>query len=369
MRQGRRLVSVLTALALVPSLLSTAAWAVSEEEEYREYHAYNDSWTTEVAMEHTPVTDSVAALGESAAGGFYFDDGSGQIYGEQTQRADLKVAEEEILTVPGTIVGAEYTTEGGLALEGSGTPIDPYEITSAGDLAAFRNAVNNGTDFSGQFFELTRDIDLQAAGYDTWAPIGEYSSSVPFSGTFDGGGHTISGLHVEQSNGYAGLFGYTSGATIQDLGVSGSVSGSGSSGSSGSSESSVGGIVGLAYTGSQILRCYSSCTVTYTSSGFSYAGGIAGLLDRGSSVTDCYNTGRNIFGYYTAGTDYSSIADRNTGKYHGVSADPNVISNCNGAGKFQPCIAALGVERMSCGIKAAVWAKKNVISEHNLSTI
>ena len=243
MRQGRRLVSVLTALALVPSLLSTAAWAVSEEEEYREYHAYNDSWTTEVTMEYTPVTDSVAAWGESAAGGFYFDDGSGQIYGEQTQREDLKVAEEEILTVPGTIVGAEYTTEGGLALEGSGTSIDPYEITSAGDLAAFRDAVNGGYSFSGEYIELTRDIDLQAAGYDTWEPIGEYvyhSTSYPFSGTFDGGGHTISGLHVEQSSDYLGLFGYISGATVQNLGVSGAVTGNGYAG----------GLVGYADSGS-----------------------------------------------------------------------------------------------------------------------
>ena len=91
-------------------------------------------------------------------------------------------------------------------------------IADAWDLYFMRNALNGN-------FILTADIDLTGylvSGGDLdnngrgWAPIGEYYY-YPFSGTFDGNGHTIKGLRIEDTQtGYAGLFGYLTG-TVKDL--------------------------------------------------------------------------------------------------------------------------------------------------------
>ena len=87
-------------------------------------------------------------------------------------------------------------------------------ISSAEGLAWLAQQVNKGTPFSGKTITLSKSIDL--SGHE-WVPIG--TQAKPFSGTFDGGNHTISGMKitVSESNTLAGLFGRVSNAVIQNV--------------------------------------------------------------------------------------------------------------------------------------------------------
>ncbi|SHI18744.1 S-layer homology domain-containing protein [Sporobacter termitidis DSM 10068] len=90
---------------------------------------------------------------------------------------------------------------------GTGTSSDPYVISSAAGLAWFQGQVNAGNSYADQYIKLGQDIALSGQ----WTPVG--STSNPFAGSFDGQGHTISGLTIgsaesRSTEAYAGLFGY-----------------------------------------------------------------------------------------------------------------------------------------------------------------
>ena len=132
----------------------------------------------------------------------------------------------------GTITGGTFS--GGITgtpalATGSGTETDPYRIGTAEGLKWFRDKVNNATKEPDTKIcaELTKDIDLSG---EAWTPIGIggafYAGTPPYSGTFDGKGHTIKNLSIDRSAHYVGLFGYVYGGTIRNLTVSGSVKGS-----------------------------------------------------------------------------------------------------------------------------------------------
>ena len=177
-----------------------------------------------------------------------------------------------------------------------------YEVYNAEGLKNIAELVNEEWKL-GINITLTADIDLK--GID-WTPIGKDNNKA-YTGTFDGGGKTITGLTVTGSNKYAGLFGrigsggtvknvvlegvqitsdnssgYASGVagnswgTIENCSVSGSVSGS----------FSVGGVVGYQFGGS-ITGCSSSASVK----GTQRAGGVAGTTNSGATLTACYATG------------------------------------------------------------------------------
>ena len=101
-----------------------------------------------------------------------------------------------------------------VALEkGSGTEEDPYLIESAEDLATFSKLSQNDT-FEGKFIKLTTDITLE--GENNHSPIANWSCG--FGGTFDGDGHTISGVHIKNSGDGSGFFAAVQGgATIKNL--------------------------------------------------------------------------------------------------------------------------------------------------------
>ena len=176
-----------------------------------------------------------------------------------------------------------------------------YTVTTAEGLKAVADIANNGN----RSINITLDKDIDLTG-TTWTPIGT-SFSNSYTGTFDGGNHTITGLTVTGSNEYAGLFGYigsggkvknvvlegvqitsdnslgytggvvgNSWGTIENCSVSGSVSGT----------TFAGGVVGSQWGGS-ITGCNSSATVK----GVIFAGGIAGETNSGASLTGCYATG------------------------------------------------------------------------------
>ena len=199
--------------------------------------------------------------------------------------------------------GGEYTYTVSLAaakdlgytIESDGS----YTVTSADGLMNVAELVNGGkTDIN---ITLDKNIDLTGKG---WTPIGT-SFDNSYKGTFDGGGHTITGLTVTTNDQFVGLFGYLNRAgmvknvvmegiqitsnhmfgctggvvgyswgTIENCSVSGSVSGT----------DCVGGVVGSQKAGS-IIGCCTSATVK----GKHYVGGVAG--EKWGTMTACYATG------------------------------------------------------------------------------
>ena len=208
--------------------------------------------------------------------------------------------------------GGEYTytvslaaaKDPGYTIEGNGS----YTVTSADGLMNVAELVNGGkTDIN-----ITLDKNIDLTGKD-WTPIGT-SFDNSYTGTFDGGGHTITGLTVTTNDKYAGLFGYLgnfnngaatvknvvmegiqitcnhrlgyaggvagfSWGTIENCSVSGSVSGT----------KCVGGVVGAQKAGS-ITGCSSSATVKGTVD----VGGVAGQTNSSATLTACYATGNVI---------------------------------------------------------------------------
>ena len=189
----------------------------------------------------------------------------------------------------------------GYTIESDGS----YTVTSADGLMNIAELVNGGK----SDINITLDTDIDLTGKD-WTPIGtDYDNS--YKGTFDGGGHTITGLTFTTNDEYAGLFGRlnragtvknvvmegvqitsnqidggsiggvvgSSWGTIENCSVSGSVSGT----------VYVGGVVG-AQIGGSITGCSSSATVKGTVD----VGGVAGQTNSSATLTACYATGNVI---------------------------------------------------------------------------
>lgn len=132
---------------------------------------------------------------------------------------------------------------------------------------------------------LTAAIDLNN---EPWTPIGNFTegNKIYYEGTFDGGGHTISGLNVTGKFRCASLFGAVKGGTIKNLTVAGNVS---HNYSSTGLDCHVGGIVGSALDAATIENCSNNCSVTGGSGDF--IGGIAGSNIDNARIIDCYNVG------------------------------------------------------------------------------
>jgi len=169
--------------------------------------------------------------------------------------------------------------------KGSGTEADPYQISTATDLRNLASQINNlksSASYYAAHYVQTDDIDLENVN---WTPIGRYhesdtsdtlSAKVLFDGKYNGNKHKITGLYMDYSRKYAGLFGRLNGnAVIEKLTVEGNLK---------STSFSVGGIVGEAAFGSKIINCSFNGTVK----GNENAGGIAGKIHNGSSISSCY---------------------------------------------------------------------------------
>ena len=218
-----------------------------------------------------------------------------------------------------TIVTADINVTGETLLfdEGDGTEQNPYEISDLKTLEGFRDYINDGNG-DGKYFKLTADIDMSKACSEesgtSWTPIGNDTNR--FKGTFDGNGYKITGLYINSTSDYQGLFGYVGeGGTVKNLGVSGNVEGS----------ESVGGVVG--YSSGTVTNCYNTGAVTGSSSSY-YIGGVVGYSS--GTVTNCYNTG-NITGtsavggivgynYYGTVTNCYNIGDVTGSSYVGSIA-------------------------------------------------
>ena len=157
-------------------------------------------------------------------------------------------------------------------------------ITSAAQLAGLCVAVNNGVaTYENYTVKLGNDINL--SGY-VWTPIGNATNQ--FKGTFDGQGHTVSNMGVVSAGAYNGLFGYTGGATVKNLGVTGSVK------TYCGIASYTGGLIGYA-TATTVSNCTVSVatTVTDISSATAYNNTVGGMIGyaTGSAISDSSASG------------------------------------------------------------------------------
>ena len=172
---------------------------------------------------------------------------------------------------------------------GSGTEAAPYEIPDVGKLTALQTQVNeNGFSYSGKWFRLTNNIDLNN---EPWTPIG-VDTGHPFSGSLDGGGKSISGLNVNTSTQYAGLFGAVGEIAVQSLTLQ-----DGSVTCTNGTTSWCGGLAGRS--GSLLLNDVHIVNMAISGDGL---GGTGGILGGGSaSMTACSNTGGSVSGRYAGG--------------------------------------------------------------------
>ena len=199
----------------------------------------------------------------------------------------VTVAENEI-----TVQAADTSTE---EPSGSGTAADPYQIGNADQLMWFAAKVNGSTkkSTSNLCAKLTSDIDLTGK---EWTPIGcynSYSDCVYYGGTFDGAGHTVFGLTINNAKTYQALFGYVKGGTIQDLTVKGSVK------TSTTSSSYAAGIVSYGNPVT-VKNCINEVDVTASAKG--YAAGVCAYVINGSKLESCTNKGMvSGYGDYVGG--------------------------------------------------------------------
>ena len=259
-----------------------------------------------------------------------------------------------ILIVPSFIFNFNISpTQAAIRLDGTGTSSNPYKISTTADLTTFANWVNSGNTGSGQYFELTNNID--GSGVPVIGSL-VYGAERRFKGTFDGNGFSISNVNRTNNStnqqGDLGLFGYLEGTVRNLIILNGTITLS-------TAGKSVGAIAGSTYGGAVIERCFNSgCTVQMTSTSMDYAqvgglvgaaggnttirysgnmasvinyakgtakaGGIMGVQNEGTTtITECYNKGS-----ITAGRSTTT----NEAYAGGIIGQNGTISNCYNRG-------------------------------------
>ena len=241
---------------------------------------------------------------------------------------------------------------------GNGSADNPYKISTAAELAWFRDQVNSGNNRISA--TLTEDIDLaefchakDGTKYTdelSWAPIG--NSTYQYLGTFDGKGKTISNLYINATSNYTGFFGYADRGSIKnitfnkakvknDKADTGILAGNAGSciienittlaNCSVEGKNYVGGIAGDA--NGNISNCENRATVK----GIRSLGGIVAAYS-GNSITSCANYGTvtcangivgGMVGTFASGTIQNSA---NYGDVTGASYAGNLIGlaqECN----------------------------------------
>jgi hypothetical protein len=281
--------------------------------------------------------------------------------------------------------------------DGSGIASDPFQIPDASHLETLSVLVNSADanpKYGIAYYVVSDDITFDPATV-TWTPIG-VNGSLPFSGSFDGNDKTITGLSVDVTGDYDGLFGYILGSsstlasvkdlTIQDVNITGgryvgAVAGYASYAdiencktdggviSSDYAISEVGGIVGYA-TNTSISECVNSADVE----GLGYrAGGIAGYISR-STVTNSDNAGAvsgvsyvgGIVGYASTTFAIEGCNNANTvagttnyiGGIVGYASNVGNVTGCYNTG------AVTGDYEVG-GIVGYAYTSVNIISDYN----
>ena len=273
---------------------------------------------------------------------------------------------------------ASVEKNGGIVLAASGASLNSnvalstdaekaayvLEISTAAELASFRDRVNAGMTYEGLTVKLTANIDLSNQG--NWNPIGNRyalnnGESVDttindenkayrkaFKGTFDGQGHTISGLFIDSNaenykapkaaskdgnkntSSYAALFGYVDNATVKNFTINGTVLGT-----------DVAGVIGILGANCTVDRVVSNVTVggqAGENEEQSARGKVGGIINMtkgdGSTISNCINTG-------SASSEKQELTENNKqvtrGDYAGgiialIQHNNIIIENCKNTG-------------------------------------
>lgn len=179
-----------------------------------------------------------------------------------------------------------FAARGQFSGAGAGTANDPYLIFNPAQLNQVRNYLNNPD----VYFSLGADIDLtewisRNQPSMGWLPIGNPSS--PFKGKFLGNSHKISGVRIDRTTNYNGLFGVISGATVNNLTIEADIDGASYCG---------------ALAGQISDAIVKNVNVSATIKGGSMIGGLAGVMET-TTISDCYASsqisasGSNIGGF------------------------------------------------------------------------
>lgn len=187
---------------------------------------------------------------------------------------------------------------------GDGTEANPYKISSADELASLSELVNGGQNYEGKYFKLTEDIDLKGR---EWKPIGKEYGDGSFSGSFDGGGHSISNMNVNDiDNG--GLFGTVKKASvIQNIRLLSPTVNARQFG---------GALIGWCENVELIKNCYAEniiCSVDAKDTIMNAAGGLVGMAAKLVKMENCHVKNAKVTGLKDVGGLLGS-ASSNPGK-------------------------------------------------------
>ena len=222
---------------------------------------------------------------------------------------------------------------------GTGTEDDPYQIGTAQELAWLAYAVNNQMESAGYCAVLTADIDL---GYCRWPVIGALSSNGQraYTGTFDGQGHTVSGLYITSLGGRQklGLFGVAQDAVIENLTVRGSIELTGVKSYDTTTGYIIGGLLGSGEgSGVTIRNCVSQVDISVSFVNDQMAqrtsvGGLVGRLSGSGSheITDCRNESR-VYTSFEPGAYY-------LGGFGGDGGQGGIVGFIDGSARLERCV-------------------------------
>ena len=252
---------------------------------------------------------------------------------------------------------------------GNGMTQSPYIVSSAQDMVAIMDNVNNITAPDGYFgktFKLTQDIDLSNVDM---APIGNFT--YPFKGKFYGEGHAISGINISiESGSYTGLFGVLSAdAIVDNLRVSGSVIGYSETGGlagfnngtinqcvsniavSNIDDNAVGNIGGICGYNKGIIKNSSNHAVVL-GHGVN-TGGIAGLNDSIGQILDCFNVGEIQSTFY----DVGGIAGHNDG----------IVDGCFNSAQIMAYSTVGGITGSNSGFVENIYNTGKIVANTNIA--
>ena len=223
---------------------------------------------------------------------------------------------------------------------GKGTEDEPYQIGTAQEMAWLAYAVNNQMESEGYYAVLTADIDL---GYCQWPVIGVLSSNGQraYTGTFDGQGHTVSGLNITSLGGRQklGLFGVAQDAVIENLTVRGNIDLTGVRSYDTTTGYIIGGVLGSGEGGVTISNCVSQVDVSVSFANDQKAqraavGGLVGRLSGSGShtLTDCRSEGR-VYTAFAPGACY-------LGGSGGDGGQAGIVGFISAGARLERCVNA-----------------------------
>ena len=186
--------------------------------------------------------------------------------------------------------GAAGTASRSPILDGTGTELDPYLISSKADWVLFALNISNGNSYSGQHVKLTSDIDvITMAG----------TTDHPFQGIFDGGGHTLTFNKSNWEENFVAPFRYVGSCTIRNLHTAGSI---------GTSQQFAAGIISYVCTQTAAVTIENCRSSVVLSSSLDYNSANGGLI--GATARDCVV---KITGCVFYGSFENAVSDNNGG--------------------------------------------------------